>query len=755
MKFLNIGHKKFTIDIFWILLLFVDLDLNGDGIAHDDILNELRFIYFGEGQISYRIPLGPLYQAGVYNFTVRIQEETSIFTGSASVLIDLVERTSLSIEYDILEERAEGKHYIWEPENITFTLRDEDGDPLPDYSQYHINETVNRLIRYKITNGKVDQGSHLVDLEHGKHTITHVPAAYGFETCTVTYGGSRFFTPADARDKVEIFRRPLIFRFLDFHHDNPARKNLPHTGHRGETVYITAQVQDYLNLSTQMEGHEVYFGYDGTYLDIHNTTNENGTTVLEVPLTAANGLTQAGKYGLHLRIHQTEKYQPIEASHPEELVIFENCSVKFETYDFDISNYLYKPTVLFIDEDNQTIRSTEFYLTVRNLDTGQIVYNDHYKSGKIPLSLNQGGRYKLSFAIGSLESAFAGNISVIAGGYVNQTQFLAKDENISFKVFDPIIPNCPIFFLGDLIQKAFLKGVNRKAGAISVFILFLLTLLFGPESSKRMTFGGLMKFLFIVLVFEFLGYKPGVVISALFYVIFKIKFVKDLRGGFFLNLLTSVLQKHLRMSDWLLFTIDLALGPVVGGFLLVKWLIEETKENLWEALKDEIKIAGIEVILLFFLVIVDFFKNKVFKDNDLIRYTLRRVIDFITAIWYSIHYYFENKKNEKLGYLIILLGIIFTISGLAAEFIAYILIPENETLEWYLAPIRRFIRLSLKYTFISVLTYILYKYVSAITIITKELCKSLAEKILETIVLQAVISFVTSSMHFTKIPQEY
>ena len=307
--------------------LFVDLDINGDGTAYDDVLRERRFIYHGEGTISYQIPLGPLYQAGIYTFTIEIEEDFSIFQGSTSVSIDLVERTSLSLEYDIINPRAEGKHYIWEDERIHFTLLDEDGDPLPDILE---EESVNRLIYYQIINGKNVFGFDQVGLSDGKLTKDHQPAAFGFETCTIFHEGSRFFAPSEDRDKAQIFRRPLILNFTDFSHDNSLRQDLPHSGHRGESIVVEATVQDYLNQSL-VPNHHIFLGYDEQYTGESGVSDEFGNISFEVSLIDI-GLIQAGLYNLNIYIHLSEEFKSAGAHSINLLRIYEIGSAKCEYF---------------------------------------------------------------------------------------------------------------------------------------------------------------------------------------------------------------------------------------------------------------------------------------------------------------------------------------------------------------------------------------------------------------------------------------
>ena len=76
--------------------LYVDADLNGDGTAHDDAIGELRYLYYGEGDISFKIPCNSFYEPGLRTFTVEI-ESSSPFSGSDDVQVTIIECPSITI----------------------------------------------------------------------------------------------------------------------------------------------------------------------------------------------------------------------------------------------------------------------------------------------------------------------------------------------------------------------------------------------------------------------------------------------------------------------------------------------------------------------------------------------------------------------------------------------------------------------------------------------------------------------------------
>ncbi|MHA1301936.1 MAG: hypothetical protein ACTSO9_21175, partial [Candidatus Helarchaeota archaeon] len=619
--------------------IFVNLDINGDGIAHDDVLDELRYIYEGTGRFSYKIPISPLYQAGIYNFSIEIEEGT-FFKGSTWILIDLVERTTLSINYDILNPRAEGKHYIWEPERIRFTLLDEDGTPLPEICGSATDyEIVNRLIRYQIINGRNVYGAEDTSLEKGTFYIIHKPDSYGFETCSAFYEGSRFFTPAEQKRKGEIFRRPLILHFLDYYNDNPERLDLPHSGHRGENITIKARVQDYLNLS-YLENHKVFFGHTGKYLDISDISDEDGNVTLIVPLTAENGLIQAGLYNLSIKIYISEKFQSIEIFHSEILRVYENCSVKFMIYKFSTDKYVFKPKILFFDEDNQLLSSISFFIRIINKNTKNIIFSGYANSGNLDISFTEGGKYEIQFTIKDPESAKSKNLFNIASNFLNITNFLAVVETAEVSVNDESVEIWNIFlgFISESIAWALWTGINIGTAPMTFAILFILFLFLGPPHQKvKFTYGMLIKYLFIISV---------------------LTIWKGAGNTHCYNLLMAAnlwafnakLSISLNQQNWIYITLGMLIG--VGALIFIYKYVKEVKEdpnrtkNIKDDIENAIKVSLVECIILFLyglgLTLYDIFKGA----GKTAKFLINAYLAMILGIWVAFHVVYV--KFERL-----------------------------------------------------------------------------------------------------------
>ncbi len=726
LEFTVVSRSEAAKDFIIPIRLYVNLDIDGDGIAHDDALGEVRAIYDGKGAISYEIPRDPLYQAGIYNFSIEIEEGT-FFKGSTWILIDLVERTTLSINYDILNPRAEGKHYIWEPERIRFILLDEDGTPLPETCGSETDyEIVNRLIHYQIINGKNVYGVEETSLESGTFSIIHEPDSYGFETCSAFYEGSRFFAPADQKRKAEIFRRPLILHFLNYYHDNPERLDLPHSGHRGENITIKARVQDYLNLSC-LKGHDMFFGYNGKYLDISNTSNEDGNVTITVPLTAENGLIQAGLYNLSIKIYLSEKFETAETFHPIILRIFENCSIKFMVYKFSTDKYVYRPKILFFDEDNQLLSSIPFYVQVINKESKNIVFFGDIKSGKLDLSFTEGGTYEIQGRLDDSEKALSEKISDLAEYYLNLTNFLVFITSIDFSVTDEFIESFDLLeFLSESIANALWVGINIGARPLTIAILFSAYLICGPQEQKiKYTYGMYIKYLLIMLILDILNSKAPSLSGAL--------------------------------------PSGKILGVAVKGKII-------TTENIKSYIKEAIYVRGIESGILFLYGMVLTLKNKFKKaGSDGLAWFCTRIMAAILGAWVAfhiIHALFKEVPREVFSnsdliiiYLIIIF--IYIVVDLfvepLADFIAYDLIPKSNIpfIENILKTIRRAIYLGLVYSISLGIIIATLHFVFIGTSLISIIIKIMIQQIVNVLIAQSTVILVTFLLVLAGVEQQY
>ena len=476
----------------------VRIYLDAENFEYVDILG-MMFLYYGVSRFSYKIPFSSDFQAGIYNFTIEIQPG-SLFEGSMTFSIDLVERTTLLIEYFILNPLAEGKHYIREQENITFTLIDEDNMPLPYTCE---NEFVNRWIHYQIINGKNLFGSEEVGLLNGSFFIIHKPESYGFETSSAINTGSRFFAPSREKKRVEVFRRPLILHFVDYSHDNQDRLGLPYSGHRGEHLLVTARVQDYLS-RTYLKNHKVIFGYNKKYSLYSSSSDMNGNVLVTVPLDSESGLIQAGKYRMYIKIDLSEKFGSVVASSPNLLHILEfghfECNVgPITTRDM---NYVIRPTITFYDEDNKPVSNFPFYMRFLNKDTNEVYVQKFINNGVREIAITEGGKFVILITITPNEIGSSTSEDLIATYMVLQTLIIAlKKESIEIEIWSPLIPAIYIPFFSDMILPALWQSIKWKASPYTILIWFILFVLFGKEKID-LTWGKLFTFMILIIVLK-------------------------------------------------------------------------------------------------------------------------------------------------------------------------------------------------------------------------------------------------------------
>ena len=540
--------------------VFVDIDLNGDGIKHDDIFNgKYSFIRNGRAVILYNIPSDDTYQAGQYTFTVVIDEEWSSFTGSTSFLIDLVERTQLKIIYHILNPKAEGNHYLWEQEEIEFILVDEDRVPLPDTCTIKDGSIIeiNRFIQYQIVNGENIYDTIEVTLNDGNYTREHTPSSYGFEICTVMYEGDRFFAPSESRNVAQIFRRPLILEFVDYWHNNPERENDLHSGNRGEDITIVARVQDYLD-EIYLENQNVQFGHSGTFFDVSNRSNGDGLVYINVELTESNSLIQAGDYLLSLIIRQNDYYQPITASHSDPIHIFEIGSISFFIGKKSIENmnYIIRPTIEFYDEDHQIIRDVPFFIQLVKKKTREAVYSKTMVSRPVEIAIFDPGVYEIVVTLTDNVVSVSPNIHEIATSLYEYFYIflLAKSEEIIVedKSIEPFI----IPFVSTAVLYALDLSVGWNAEIATFVILFILNIVAG-------VLGLLIKFTWTMLL--------KVVLLSLFCgLISRLKYFYFANfGNWGITQSMTMLAGELVGSNWLL----LGLGFILGGLSVLSTVL--------------------------------------------------------------------------------------------------------------------------------------------------------------------------------------
>ncbi|MHA2290211.1 MAG: hypothetical protein ACXABG_15605, partial [Promethearchaeota archaeon] len=475
-------------------LIPVRIFVDGMNFDHVDVLG-LMTIKKGVGRFSYEVPLGPGYQAGIYKFTIEI-EPGSFFEGNTSFHIDLRERTTLTISYNILNPRAHGNHYIWEQEEILFTLLDEDGKPLPDSCE---NESVDRLIRYQIINGQYVTDIKETGLFNGSFSLYNKPKKIGDEYCIGRNNGSRFFAPAYQKRIADILRRPLILIYSQYWHNNPKRADLPHTGHRRETLFIEAFVKDYLNL-TLRPYHKVNFGYNGMLKEYYDVSDENGYVKIEVPLNTESGLIQADTYNPFLKIVLTTNFQSIINQSLETLRILE-----FGQFDCQVGdiipidgNYLLKPTIRFYDEDNQEVKDFAFYIRYVKIENGEIYTKKNMKSGTTKIPVSAHGEFKIVITMTSDDTGYSLDNDTIASYMINKTLISAiKAESSKVSVWSPLTQPFYIPIWSDILLPSLWISIEWRAGPITIAIWFILFILFGTE---RVYLTWISFFLFIITI---------------------------------------------------------------------------------------------------------------------------------------------------------------------------------------------------------------------------------------------------------------
>jgi len=713
--------------------IYVDIDLNGDGIKQDDIFGgKYRFIENGTGVISYLIPTDETFQAGQYMFTIIIDEKWSSFTGSTSFLIDFVERTTLKIIYNITNPRANGNHYLWEQEEIEFILADEDGDPLPNSLPIKDGSfIINRSINYQIVNGQNIYGTEKVDLDEGNFILEHTPTTYGFEICTVMYEGDRFFVSSDSRSIAQILRRPLNLTFIDYWHNNPNRPDVPHSGHRGEVITIIARIQDYLNESYYLQNQIVQFGHSGKFFGVSNSSTNDGWIYIDVELNNTNNLIQAGDYLLNLKIDMNDYYQSIAATHSDLLHIFEIghvwilVGVVFSVADM---NYVIRPVIYLLDEDYRVVSDVGFYIQVirRRIRQESVLAHDQtITSGLVEIAILDAGTYYIRVSVADHEICESLDIQEIAS-YLTQNLYIFLSTLSAFiPINDNYVPAIYIPIISDALYFALEYAVLWKANIWSFLLLFVLNIFSGYIGQYvRLTWMDLLK---LILFTAFCGLFEY---SRWFYYGFLAMYKDDVKD-YWLLLSVSKLVDSLKSPNWFIIAISLiAIHQIIAQFIF---------RGFKPDIKIQIKLILIELLILFIAGLIEY----IFHNAGPILGLLRDGLIFLGKyIWDSFHKY--QKYADLIEYLPLATYIIFIISdaliGLVIDIIFKFIPPTNNPFLDFLIDIAR---LALKATLVIGVNIVINIYGGIPAGIASELVTQAVKEIIRKVVEKLVVDMLS------------
>ena len=721
--------------------VFVDIDLNGDGIKHDDIFNgKYSFIRNGQAVIPYNIPSDDTFQAGQYTFTVVIDEEWSSFTGSTSFLIDLVERTQLKIIYNILNAKAEGKHYLWEQEDIVFILVDEDNVPLPDKCTIKDGSIgINRFIQYQIVNGENIFDTKQVNLNYGNYTREHIPSSYGFEICTVMYEGDRFFAPSESRNVAQILRRPLILEFVDYRHNNPERLNDLHSGNRRENITIVARVQDYLD-EIYLKNQIVQFGHSGRFFDVSNKSIDGGWIYINVELNESNSLIQAGEYPLSLLIRRNDHYQSITASHSDPIHIFEIGSISFSIGSISMEDmkYIISPTIEFFDEDNCVIRDIPFFIQLIEKKSGEAVYVDTITSGSIEIPIFDTGVYEIAVSLSDNVVSISPNIHEIATYFYQYFYIFSLTESEEITVQDNAIVTVIIPLVSNSLLYALDLSVSWDSEMITFVILLILNIVSGVLGQLvKFTWTTLLK---VVLLSIFCG-----LISRMKYFFFGMISKAGVQRGL------KLISGELTGTDWLMSGI----GLILGGIGVLAAILGNRPKEVEKRTKDkginlktslDVNIILLELGILSLAGIIEHIFTSAKGAWGLLG-------SFIGAIpfnlWLSYHNYYALTKAMSLASLILLI-ISNALISLALDII-WLIIPKGGGFWAFLRDIARNI-LKLTLT-IGVFALISFYFGFTVETLSRFFIK-LASAILTDIIFGAILAVFMESYQFTSVFRE-
>lgn len=630
---------------------------------------------------------------------------------------------------------------MWEDENINFTLLDEDGDPLPNILE---EESVNRLIHYQIINGKNVFGSQEASLSDGKLIVEHQPAAFGFETCTIFHEGSRFFAPSEDRDKALILRRPLILNFTDFRHDNPNRREVPHSGHRGESIIVEATVQDYLN-QLLVSNHEVFLGYDGKVTRESGVSDEFGNVSFEVSLIKIE-LIQAGSYVLNLKIYSSKVFESARVEHQEDIYIFEIGHVNFSVGDISTEgmNYIFNPVIRFYDEDNKLLTSTLFYIEVININTQKVIFLGDISSGEVSVAIYNAGKYEIRFTIDNTDVAKSGDINSIANFYLSQILIIATSSvSEDIEVKDEYLNPFYSYPFSEIVAEALWTGIYIGAKWLTLAILWIIFAFTHPPLEIEFTFGMIIKSLLLFFILQiFLDFPINPAYMAL---------VATSLHQFVVNFHMALID-----TDWMYHTTLLFIDSVVLGFILVNILISEPPDKpKWK------HIAIVTLIELPILFLISFF--NVFWKSVIPRPFVDMLDGALIGMWSMAHFVLETwgKLFSILPmatalYILLIAIIVYAVVGMIVIPFVDLMIPEHEGIfKTYYRALKEILINSISLLLLGFILVILSPLSTVIQAISQIVLEVIFSMIFEVFLTQLSMILFTDFINTFNIPQKF
>nr|MDO8117462.1 hypothetical protein [Candidatus Sigynarchaeota archaeon] len=196
----------------------------------NDTLEITSYKTAGQQSITFNWRVPSNYKAGQINLTIMIDPSRSSFFGQVERIIDIIGRTYLNIETirdypDLYPDR----HFVYENETFTITLRDEDGDLLPD-SHLLFNDTAfdfNNIINVTYqSNAQVFtswESDTFPSSGNLSDTLVPYPLLSSIESeihsLLARYSGDRFHDAASSLLSLKVETRPIMLSISDFRHN--------------------------------------------------------------------------------------------------------------------------------------------------------------------------------------------------------------------------------------------------------------------------------------------------------------------------------------------------------------------------------------------------------------------------------------------------------------------------------------------------------------------------------------------------------
>lgn len=469
-------------------------------LVNGTIVKTLRTLGIGTPtDISWQIPSS--FGAGQFNLTTRIDSTLSDFKGQVTTIIDVRSRPSLTIQTQrVNTEYNPSEHYVNERESFTVSLRDEDGNVLPDQfklfntSFYVFDNTINVTCDQNGTHYSTWEGDtvttngNLVQIFSPRPFIT----VKNTETQYIVarYAGDRFHDACFAILPLEIHRRPVELNITSITHDNPDRPW--NVIHEGDTLTIQGNATDILNSSSaaldtlDVNNLIIDLYVDGQqipYQAILWTGNGNFVITLTVD-SLSKSLMKAGAHVVEIRYAGGTTFDSSQYQFDQALMTIEYYTVDATLTGGELGALHDTLNVnVEIKVDGKIVPDAFIYMTVGDQDNNTL-FSDWATSGSYSISISKPGTYSVYLDYNNtwwegtdaqpyFVSDLTDNPPTTHTMYVNPTTSITISKKVAVTENNIAIVAIPVF-LSSLVDEMIVAAAFLGATMSEIIMLYII-----------------------------------------------------------------------------------------------------------------------------------------------------------------------------------------------------------------------------------------------------------------------------------------